>query len=472
MEVNSMKMNNILLAIALIITMSCESRSQFTDEFVTKDIATGLDTPWEILWGPDDYIWMTERYGRISRVNPNTGEVSEIYRIQEVTEGGEKGLMGMALHPDFQNFPYVYVVFNYQQNENALIRVDRYTYNGTILEPASRESIIRDIPGAQIHDGSRLWIDENLKLFVTTGDAGNAALSQDLNSINGKTLRINLDGTIPEDNPFPDSPIWSWGHRNAQGMVMHNGIMYQSEHGPSNDDEVNIILMDRNYGWPNVHGFCDDPSEEKFCQDSNVVEPIAAWTPTLAVAGIDFYDKSLFPDFENSLLLVSLKAGKMVQLKLAEDRMSVVLQNQYFNGIYGRLRDICISPDGKIYIATSNKDGRGAPAPQDDRIIELTPSSSSVQQNIVNSSEIQIFPNPVTDKLMVLFTLEISSDSDLRIIDNLGKTIFSITDLVKNNIRQGMEIEINEIPNALSAGIYHIVIRNGEKFFRESIIIE
>jgi aldose sugar dehydrogenase len=467
-----MKINYLLIAFAIFVITSCESKSQFTDEFVAKDIATGLDTPWEILWGPDDHIWMTERYGRISRVNPKNGEVTELYRIQEVTEGGEKGLMGMALHPDFETFPHVFVVFNYQENENTLIRVDRYTYNGTTLDPASRETIIRDIPGAQIHDGSRLWIDENLKLYVTTGDAGVAGLAQDLNSINGKTLRLNLDGTIPEDNPFPDSPIWSWGHRNAQGMVMHDGIMYQSEHGPANDDEVNIIHKGRNYGWPNVHGFCDDPSEEKFCQDNNVVEPIAAWTPTLAVAGIDYYDKTLFQDFENSLLMVSLKAGKMVQLKLSEDKMSVVSQNQYFNGIYGRLRDICISPDGKIYIATSNKDGRGSPAPQDDRIIELTPQSNSVSNYIINSTDIQISPNPVKDKLRILFTEDISYDSEISIIDNLGRSVFNLKNLMDHNIRQGLEIDLRNLPNSISSGIYHLILRTGDRYYRESIVIE
>jgi len=467
-----MKIHNLFLIIVFLISISCESKSQFTDEFVAKDIATGLDTPWEIIWGPDDYIWMTERYGRISRVNPNTGEVKEIFRITEVTEGGEKGLMGMALHPGFQNYPYVFVVFNYQQNENTLIRVDRYTYNGNILDPASKETIIRDIPGAQIHDGSRLWIDDNLKLYITTGDAGDASLAQNLNSINGKTLRLNLDGSIPEDNPYPDSPIWSWGHRNAQGMVMHDGIMYQSEHGPANDDEVNIIHKSRNYGWPNVHGFCDDPSEEKFCQDYNVAEPIAVWTPTLAVAGIDFYDKTLFPFFENSLLLVSLKAGTMVQLKLSEDKMSVVSQNKYFNGMYGRLRDICISPEGKIYIATSNKDGRGAPAAQDDRIIELTPPSSSVNQNNINSSEIQIYPNPVKDKLKISFTNDLSDDSDLNIVDNLGKIVLSITNLESLDLSRGLEVDINEISNPLPTGIYHVIIKSGKKFFKASVVIE
>ena len=469
---SKMKINYLLASLVFFILISCESKSQFTDEFIAKDLATGLDTPWEILWGPDDYIWMTERYGRISRVNPNNGEVTEIYRIPEVTEGGEKGLMGMALHPDFDNSPQVYVVFNYQENGNTLIRVDRYTYNGTSLDPASKVTIISDIPGAQIHDGSRLWIDENLKLFVTTGDAGNAGLAQDLNSINGKTLRLNLDGSIPEDNPFPDSPIWSWGHRNAQGMVMHDGIMYQSEHGPSDNDEVNIIHKGRNYGWPNVHGFCDEPDEEQFCLDSNVVEPIAAWTPTLAVAGIDFYDRTLFPNLKNSLLLVSLKAGKMVQLQLSEDKMSVMLQNQYFNGIYGRLRDLCISPDGKIYIATSNKDGRGSPAPQDDRIIELTPPPSSISNIFNNSSAVLIYPNPVKDKFKVSFTNDVTFDSEISLIDNLGRSVFSINSLTENNIKHGLEIDIKNLQKSISSGLYHLILRSGGVYYSKSIIIE
>src|SRR5690606_13055391 len=152
--------------------------------------------------------------------------------------------------------------------------------------------IFDNIDGANNHNGSRLVISPDKKLIFTTGDAAITSTAQNLNSVNGKTLRINLDGTIPGDNPIQGNPVWTWGHRNPQGLVYSpdSTILYSSEHGPSSDDEINIIVKGRNYGWPNVHGFCDNSNETAFCSDSNVVEPITAWTPTLAVAGIDFYN--------------------------------------------------------------------------------------------------------------------------------------------------------------------------------------
>ena len=180
------------------------------------------------------------------------------------------------------------------------------------------------------------------------------------------------DGTIPEDNPIPGSYIWTWGHRNPQGLVISPaGIMYSSEHGPSSDDELNIIEKGRNYGWPNVKGFCDDVTEGSFCADSNVFEPIAAWTPTLAVAGTDFYPHPAIPEWQNSLLVTSLKASRLVALKLSEDGRTVQQEDAYFDNWFGRLRDICVSPDGRVFLAVSNRDGRGTIRSGDDRIIEI-----------------------------------------------------------------------------------------------------
>ncbi len=264
-----------------------KSESQITigtTEIDTNTIATNLDTPWEILWGPDDHIWITERFGKISRLNPETSEMTELVTIDGIYEVGESGLLGMVLHPDFIKNPYVFVVYNYRESVRKE-RLVRYTYsNGKLVSPVT---LLEGIAGANNHNGSRLIIDVDNKLYMTTGDAGITSNSQNLNSLNGKVLRLNLDGSIPEDNPFPGSYVWTWGHRNAQGLVISpDGIMYSSEHGPANDDELNIIEKGRNYGWPEVEGFCDGEFENQVCADSNVFEPIAAWTPTLAVAGI------------------------------------------------------------------------------------------------------------------------------------------------------------------------------------------
>jgi aldose sugar dehydrogenase len=188
-------------------------------------------------------------------------------------------LLGMVLHPDFTNQPFVYVVYNYSSG-GYKEKVVRFSFTGTALN--SPFTIIDNIPAASIHNGSRLVITPDLKLFITTGDAANTALSQNTSSLAGKILRLNLDGTVPADNPLPGNPVWSWGHRNPQGLVFANNILYSSEHGPNTDDEVNIIEKGRNYGWPNVAGFCNTTAEQTFCSANNVVEPQKAWTPTIA----------------------------------------------------------------------------------------------------------------------------------------------------------------------------------------------
>ncbi len=350
-----------------------EVRAQFfigSTEVDTNSVATNLDTPWEILWGPDDFIWFTERSGRISRLDPETGAHSVLLTISEVHEESESGLMAMVLHPDFVNQPYLYVVYTYLDSGVIKERLVRYTYlSQTLTSPLI---LIDEVPGSNRHDGSRLVIDSNLKLFMTTGDATDQMLPQNLNSLNGKVLRLNLDGSVPDDNPISGSYIWSWGHRNAQGLVIApSGIIYSSEHGPSTDDELNIIEKGRNYGWPTVRGFCNTPTESQFCADSNVVEPIAVWTPTLAVAGTDFYHQGVIAEWQNSLLVTSLKASELTALKLSEDGQTVVEQASHFQDWFGRLRDVCVSPDGRVFLAVSNRDGRGDSRAGDDRIVEI-----------------------------------------------------------------------------------------------------
>ncbi len=351
-----------------------------SQELLVRDIATGLDTPWEILWGTDNYIWLTERYGRISRLNPETGEILELIKLDDVFEDGERGLMGLALHPNFENNPVVYTIYSYKgKSGETLNKIISLFYDGKKLH--SPKTIFDSIPGAWNHDGARLLIDEDLTLFVSMGDAAVPNRSQQMNSLNGKILRMHLDGQIPSDNPFPNSYIWSFGHRNPQGLVKYEGILYSSEHGANTDDELNIILKGRNYGWPSVEGYCNTTAEKVFCEQNNVVEPITAWTPTIAVAGIDFYNHNLISEWNNSILAVALKSSVLIQNKLSEDKQKVVSQKKYFEYEFGRLRDLCISPDGRVFIATSNKDGRGNPKAQDDRIIEIKPKITSIDDN-------------------------------------------------------------------------------------------
>ena len=324
-------------------------------------IVQGLNFPWEILWGPDNFIWMTERSGKISRVNPATGTVSLLHTVTEVVANGEGGMLGMVLHPNFTATPHVFVAYNYNSG-GYKEKVVRFTYNGTTL--TSPVTIIENIAASSIHNGCRLLITPDLKLFITTGDAANTTLPQNISSVNGKILRLNIDGTIPSDNPVAGNAYWSWGHRNPQGLVFANNIIYSSEHGPSSDDEINIIEKGRNYGWPNVPGFCDAGTEQTFCTANNVREPLKAWTPTIAVCGLDYYNNDLIPQWKNSLLMVALKESRMYQLKLDATNISIATTTEFFVNSYGRMRDICISPTGKVYICTSN-------GSNNDRIIEV-----------------------------------------------------------------------------------------------------
>lgn len=325
-------------------------------------IVEGLKHPWEILWGPDNHIWMTERGGRISRINPNTGQVIPLITITDVVANGEGGLLGMALHPQFSTTPQVFVVYNYYHGSGDYKeKVVRYTYTGSTL--TNPVILLDQIDASSIHNGSRLLIMDG-KLLITTGDASNQQSSQNPSSVNGKILRLNFDGTVPNDNPVPGNPYWTIGHRNAQGMVYANNKLYISEHGPVTDDEINIIEKGRNYGWPDVNGRCDESDEQNFCNSRQVVEPIKSWTPTIAPAGLDYYNSDLIPQWKNSLLLVALKNARLYQMKLDGGFSQVTETNEYFRNDYGRLRDLCISPSGKVYISSSNGNN--------DKIIEIS----------------------------------------------------------------------------------------------------
>lgn len=353
---NTVRQLFLFLLFPLALAMQCKKTDKTSSSTSSTEadldvtvLASGFNHPWEILWGPDNFIWMTEREGKISRVNPSNGAVIPILDIAEVAAQGEGGLLGMVLHPTFNTTPHVYVVYNYNSGSGYSEKVVRYTYDGTtLLNPVT---ILTGINASTIHNGSRLLIIDN-KLYISTGDAANANSAQNKSSLNGKLLRLNLDGTIPVDNPVPGNPYWTYGHRNAQGMVYANKRIYVSEHGPASDDEINIIEKGKNYGWPDVMGLCESNSERDFC--SSNTNPIQAWTPTIAPCGMDYYNNNAIAQWKNSLLLTTLKDARLYQLKLDASFSKITSVNEYFTNDYGRLRDICISPAGVVYISTSN----------------------------------------------------------------------------------------------------------------------
>ena len=341
--------------------------------FQAETLMSGLDIPWELAWGPDDMIWVTERGGRILRLDPVSGHATEVEKIR-VTTVGESGLLGMTFHPDFDAQPFVYLVHSFHIGNDIRNRLVRMRFNGVSLE--ATKVLLDNIPGDGIHNGSRLAIGRDRFLYMTTGDANRPHLSQDLDSVAGKVLRFTLDGQPAPGNPF-GTTIYSYGHRNAQGLVFHpeTDDLYLTEHGPADNDEVNRVEIGRNYGWPNVHGFCDNDVrlEDDFCKRNSVAEPVATWTPTVAPCGADFYNADLIPGWKGSFLFTTLRGESLVRLTLSTDGSRAVEEESLFEGEFGRLRDVLVGPNGQIYLATSNRDGRGTPAPEDDRILRIEP---------------------------------------------------------------------------------------------------
>lgn len=337
-----------------------------------ETLITDLDTPWDLGWGPDGAIWVTERGGRISRVDPATGRITRAGEL-EVLERGESGLMGMAFHPDFEREPYVYLAHSYAADRGVRNRLVRMRWDGARLGAPQR--LLDAIPGNWNHDGARLAFGPDGFLYVTTGDAGRPALAQDRSSLAGKVLRMTPAGEPAPGNAF--GLLYSYGHRNAQGIVFHpeSGDLYVSEHGPGDNDEVSRVIAGGDHGWPAVRGFCDGdaPDEDTYCRDHEVVQPLAAWTPTVGLSGIEFYASDRIPGWRGSLLVTSLRGATLYRLELAADGRSVVGRQPLFEREFGRLRDVLVGPEGEVYLATSNRDGRGRPASDDDRILRITP---------------------------------------------------------------------------------------------------
>lgn len=369
-----------------------EEASLDTGGISSTTILSGLEVPWELTWGPDNWIWYTEQNGKVSRVNPATGEIKLLLQVPDVYRK-RLGLMSMALHPDMKNAPYVYLNYTFknkdydpagQKTDSILSRLVRYTYTGNAL---TDPLVLLEFPGNTGHNGSRIVIAPDKTLMLITGDVDmnnddkNGGNAQRINTTGGKVLRLNLDGTIPKDNPFPGNPVWALGFRVPQGLVYaSNGKLYSAEHGNDTDDEINLIQKGGNYGYPYVLGACNVPGEMDYCSAHHVIGPIKAWTPTVAPAGLDYYNSSAIPEWKNSLLLATLKTQSLRVLKLNADGTKVIGEKVYFEKIFGRMRDVCVSPTGDVYMSTSNMDWNpptGFPIAGDDRIIKVFKSKKA-----------------------------------------------------------------------------------------------
>lgn len=435
-----------------LLTCSLSGYSQiYLDSTVlqTEVIADQLDTPWEIIWGPDEWLWVTEREGRVIRINPETGETKQLLQLTNIYRFQAAGLLGMALHPNFTDTAQVFMVYTYNDGEKAKEKLVRYTYQDDMLvDPLV---LIDNIPAATIRNGSRIIATPDRKIIMTTGDINQPKLAQDTSSLNGKTLRVNFNGSIPEDNPIAGSYIWSRGHRNPQGLVLaENGLLYSSEHADKNDDEINIIEKGSNYGWIDVQGFCDTPEEEAYCNKYQIREAITAWTPSIAPCGLEYYNHDTIPEWKNSLLLATLKHDDLRVLKLSEDGLSIVSEEIYFDNHFGRLRDICVAPNGDLYIATSNRHdataNSGFPIPTDDKIIRIRVANEPAYRS--KNNVVRVYPNPFSSSTSIKIdqSYSFSNADNLRfqIFDHTGQLVKEVsisaeqvTQINKATLREG-----------------------------------
>ena len=408
-------------------------------------VASNLNVPWDMSYGPDGWIWFTELSGNIKRMNPDTYQMQQVFAIGDVALFGfSVGLHSMVMHPDFNTNHYLYVHYAYTTTASKIVRYEYDVANNTLINPTI---ILGNILAGVSHNGSRMVI-LNDKLFITLGDTYNAPqLAQDLNSINGKVLRMNLDGSIPDDNPIPNSYIWSFGHRNPQGLCYGNGRLYSSEHGTGNNDEINIIEPNRNYGWSTVEGVCNTAAEITFCTANNVKEPIWSWSPSIAPCGLDIYQSEAIPEWNNSLLLAVLKNKQLLQLKLSDDGSQIVQQTAIITNTYGRLRDVLVIPDGRVFICTSNRDYAGTPIATDDRIIEIKNSALGVN-HFADDTKTLVYPVPSDHMLYIESATNVSFVS---IVDGNGKEVYSG--------KYSNKIDVS----ALSSGMYYLQLLDADK---------
>ena len=342
-------------------SVSFEEGASVKDNKPIEIIAENLKIPWEVAFLPDKDVLVTERPGTILRV----GTDRKIYHIEGVESSGERGLMGLVLHPNFEQNKLIYLYFTTDTNGTLRNKIERYRLEKDNLY--DKTVIIDNIPGSIYHDGGRIEFGPDGMLYITTGDAGQPHLAQNKNSLAGKILRIEDDGSIPEDNPYKNA-VWTYGHRNSQGLVWDNqGRLWATEHGRSGAqsglDELNLIEKGKNYGWPTIQG-----DETRTEMETPVINsgPNYTWAP----ADIEFINGSLFFSGLRGEALYEAKINDLVTPERISSAPEIKI---HFLKEFGRLRATRLSPDGYLYITTSNTDGRGEPKSGDDKLIRIDP---------------------------------------------------------------------------------------------------
>lgn len=438
-----MEFKRLLFIVSFVIVPMVHSQTTQQIGTTTVYIDTLIDSlsiPWEIKLEGTDYLWLTERKGLVSRIDLLTGVKDTLLDLTaEVHTVGESGLLGMALHPNFPVIAEVFLVYTYGPEDGQgyfrerLVKCD---FDGTDL--AVSDTLIENILAYGNHNGSRLLFLPDNSLLMSTGECSQDQLAQDSSSLSGKYLRVNTDGSVPSDNPIPGSYVYTMGHRNSQGIcALPNGKVVISEHGPTTDDEFQVLEAGKNYGWPLVDGFCDEPFENAPCATGLYQEPVYAWTPTIATSDLVYYQNPAFPEWDNRVLMVTLNGQRLVALQLNAQTTAVTDEEQYFQGMFGRLRDIEIGPNKEIYIATNSGNNP---------ILRITPSAELAVKEI--PAEIYyIVPNPAED----YFQISASSRAEqVSILDLNGKSVQEV-----KQVEVGDHIDITKLPK----GTYSVEVK-------------
>ncbi len=340
------------------------------EDFRVETWVEGLDIPWSLVFLSEREALVSERPGRIRLIVDGLLQPKPYLRL-DVAHIGEGGLMGLAVDPRFPQEPYVYAMHTARKGRDVFNRVIRLRHQG---ETGVVDKVLIDrIPGSRVHNGGRIGFGPDGMLYVCTGDVWNAPIAQDRSNLGGKILRITPDGAIPDDNPFEGSPVYSYGHRNPQGLAWHpaTGDLFSSEHGPSGEfglrgkDIINVVRKGGNYGWPLVIGKAAIPP---------YLDPIILWEEATPPSGMTFFGDRLY--------VATLRSEALMRIQLAhrDGRYEVTRIERLFarkgsGGVYGRLRDVVAGPDGNVYVLTSNRDGRGTPRQGDDKILRLVPKA-------------------------------------------------------------------------------------------------